>query len=208
MIPQGGVHDARIVGIDPHVGRTGDVVDIKHALEAYPAIFRAVHPALRGRRPRAALSSHEKQVRVAWMHLDAADLAGIEKPHMLPGLAAIGGAVHPVAVACRDAADRRRAGTDINHVRIRGGDRDGADRADIEPAVGNIFPGPAGVGGLPHATAGGAHVIGQIIPDYALDRGHPAAAGRAEVAKLKAVKVGFGLFGLQSRESAAGEKRD
>ena len=52
-------------------------------------------------------------------------------------------------------------------------------RFELTHRVGHIAPGLAGVGRLPHPTAGGAHVIGHGIVGDAGYRRHPAAAKRS-----------------------------
>src|SRR5262249_60007322 len=110
----------------------------------------------------------------------AGDLPGVLQAHVLPGLAGVGGL--PDAGAVRDvAADGLLAAADVDDVRVRLADGDGADGA-AEEAVGDVLPGGAAVAGAPDAAAGGAEVEQQRLAGHAGDGRRAAAAERADQA--------------------------
>src|SRR5439155_7819018 len=88
---------------------------------------------------------------------DVADVLRLDESLKRPRLAAVGGLPH--AVAMRDvAAQRILAAADVDDVRIRRRDLDGADRP-AEIPVRDGSPGVAAVGALEHAAARRAEVV-------------------------------------------------
>jgi hypothetical protein len=116
---------------------------------------------------------------------DGADLPFL-LPDVLPGLAGVAGNVE--AVADLDvAADIRLAGADIDHIRIGGGDGDGADGGD-GLVVEDGLPVGAAVGRLPDTARRGGGVIGAGIAGYAAGAADAAARGGTERAKVDALE--------------------
>src|SRR5436190_5557763 len=104
---------------------------------------------------------------------DAPDAARQVEAQVLPGLAGVGGLVHPVAD--RDmAADPRLTRPRPHDVRVRWSDGEGADRLH-RLVVEDRLPVDAAVRRLPHATRRGARVIRAGVADDARDRRDPVA---------------------------------
>jgi len=116
------------------------------------------------------------------------DLNKARLPDVRPGLSGVGGLVDTVAhgdVAARTA----RAGADVDHVGVRRGDLDIADRGDVEKVVRYVVPADARIGRLPNAATAVAGEVGQWVTRNAGDRGRSAAAGKARGAILQALEV-------------------
>ena len=114
------------------------------------------------------------QVVVPWMHLDAADLPGLAQSDEGPAPPG----VHRLPCAPpgrRVPADVHRPFADVDHVRVRIGDPDGADRASEVP-VGDVAPCHPVVIRFPHAAAGRAHqpAVG-VVREAGRRRRAPAA---------------------------------
>ena len=184
-LPEGGVEDARVGRIHHEVRRAGLVVDEQHLLPALAAVKGAEDAAVRVRSPHMALRCHVDNVGVPRVDADAGDLLGVLKTDVRPGGAPVGGLVDAVTVR-RVAADGRLAHAGDDHVRVRLGDGDRADRGGLQELVGNRFPRAAAVGGLPQPAAGRAEVEDERLATNARDRGDTAAAERADVPELQA----------------------
>ena len=115
------------------------------------------------------------------MHPHPADVPGVGQAHVGPGLPAVGGPIHPIAVG-HVAADARLAHAGVNDVGVGRGHGDGAHRGGIEVAVGNILPVGAAVVGLPHPAGAGAEIEDHGIYRVAGHCHHPSATGRADAA--------------------------
>ena len=103
------------------------------------------------------------------------------RPDVPPGLAAVGGPVDSVTV--RDViADARLAGPHVDDVRVRLGDRDGADRARAEVPVRHVLPVDARVRRLPHAARHRAEVERGGLRRMPRHRDHPPAPERPDAA--------------------------
>src|ERR1700727_753875 len=96
----------------------------------------------------------------------------------LPSLAAVGRLIDAVAVR-NIAAQTGLSGANVDDIRIRLGNRDGADRRDHR-LVGEGLPGHAAVGGAPHASGNTAEIVGEGIAWYTGYREHAASAIRAD----------------------------
>src|SRR5439155_23679690 len=93
----------------------------------------------------------------------------------LPRLAGVDRLV-PTAAEDHVRADRLAAGPDVNDMRVRVGDVDGADRSGGDLSVGHREPGVAVVLGLPHTAAARAHVENvRLRPNAGRGRGASAA---------------------------------
>ena len=86
---------------------------------------------------------------------------GILEPPLFPVLATVTAAVHTRAITDVPAADVL-AGTHPDRARIRGIDRDGADRVGVF-VLEDRCPGRALVNRLPHAAAADAHIPGALV---------------------------------------------
>ena len=132
------------------------VVDEQHLLPGLAAVGGLVDPALRVRSPQMAEGGGVDDIRVPGVHDDPADDVGRAQADEAPGLAAVGGLVHPLAGHFR-VAGRVVARADVDDPRIGGRNRHRADIAGLEILVGNILPAVAVVGGFPDAAARRAH---------------------------------------------------
>src|SRR5260221_8211889 len=91
------------------------------------------------------------------MDTDLSNLARIFQAQMRPGLTAIGRPVDSIAV--RDiAANRCLAHANIDHIGIRFGDSDSANRSSFEESIRDVLPVLTTVGGLPDTSTSGAEV--------------------------------------------------
>ena len=114
------------------------------------------------------------------------DLAAVGEPYVLPCLAGVGRLVDPISRR-EVSAKAPFAHPDIDNVRVGLSNRHGADRTGFEERVRDVAPRHAGVVGLPHATASGAHVVRQRLCGDAGDRGHAPAAIGTDAAPLQRV---------------------
>ena len=187
--PAAGVQDARVERVHGQVHGAGVGAAVQHLFPGLPAIARAVHPALGVRAEGVAQRGHVDQVRVLRVHADAADVARLLQPQVLPGTPGVRGAVHPVAIGDVD-ADGGLARAGVDHVRVRRRHRQRADGGAGEEAVRDVAPVHPTVGGLPHATGAGAEVEGHGVARVAGHRHHAAAARRADAAPLQGVEAG------------------
>ena len=184
---------------------------IQRLLPALAAVGGAEHAALRGwgrssgraRRPAGCPdgAGRPRSRRCAGCRVS---------PTCFQCLAAVVGAVHAVARA--DVIARGDlAAADIDHVRIGWRHRERADRRGTL-AVEQRLPGASGVGGLPHAAAGGADVERVRLRGYARAHRRPAAAERADQSPLQRAGdvarrgCGGGVKRRQRRQQA-GEQR-
>ena len=87
------------------------------------------------------------------MHPHASDLPCVVQPHVLPGLASIGGFVHTIPV--RDVPTNwRLTHADVHDVGIGLRNADRSDRPGLEVLIGDRLPVNTTVGSLPYAAAG------------------------------------------------------
>ena len=178
-LPQAGEQDPRVGRVDGDVAGAGVGVLGEHLLPGLAAVGGAIDAAFLARPERRAEHGGEGDVGIGRMDDDRADLADL-LPDVLPGLAGVGGLVD--AVADGDvAADVGLAGADVDDVRVRRGDGDGADgrgRLVVEDRP----EGQPAVGGLPDAAGGGGGVVGERIAGHAADAADAAAGRRADAA--------------------------
>ncbi len=195
-LPEARVQRAGVVGVHREIGGARLVVDEEDLLPALAAVLGAEDPALGVGSPGVAERGHVDEVRVRRVHAHARNLPRVGKPHVLPGLSAVGRLVHAVAVR-EVASDVRLPHADVDHVRIRLGHGDRADRARLEVLVGHDLPVGAAVGRLPDPAAGGAEVEDVGLVAYADDRDRAAAAvwtDRAEAQALELIRQGPGFI--------------
>jgi hypothetical protein len=187
-LPDSGKEDTRIGWIHRQVDGAGAVADKEHLLPVGAAVARAEDAALFIGAEDVAQGGDVHQVWILWVHMDAADLTGIAQAHVGPAIAGVGRSVD--ADSRRHIAPRAgRAGAGVDHIGVGGRHRQGADRAHLELFVGDVRPAQPGVGGLPHAAAGGAHVERVEVARHPGHGGHPAAAVGADIAELEGFEV-------------------
>src|SRR5207245_8105107 len=119
----------RVPGVHGQVDRSRFLVLEEDLLPALPAVPGTEDAALRVRTVGVAEGRDVGEVRVLRVHEESADLARVLEAHGRPGLAGLGGLINAVAVG-EVATDARLAGADVDDVRVRVGDVDGADRRD------------------------------------------------------------------------------
>src|SRR5262249_13289097 len=113
---------------------------------------------------------------------------------VLPGLAAVGGAVDAVA-RLHVAADVRLARADVDDVGVGRGHGDGAEGGN-GLVVEDGLPGQAAVGGLPQAAAGCGGDVGVRVAGDAHGATDAAAGGRADGAEFEVFERASILVGL------------
>ena len=150
-LPHGGEHRAGVVRVDGEIDRAGVLALEQHAVPGLAAVPRPVDSPLVVRPEDVAQCRHVDEVGVVRMHADAADVPRVAEPQVTPGLAAVGRPVDAVAVR-QVAPDGGLARTDVQHIRVGVGYREGAHRGGVEEAVGHVLPVRARVVGLPHAA--------------------------------------------------------
>ena len=184
-MPHAGEDHVRRARLEFDIGRAGAVGNVQHLLPVPAAVGGAVDAALRVIGERIAQRRHPHHVGVGGMHAHGGDLTHVAQAGEAPGLTGVGGFID--AAADGDiAADLGRPGARVDHVGMGERDFDGAHGRDRDLPVGDIHPGVAGVGGLPHAAAGGAHIEGVWLGRHAGDGGDAPAALRADHAILQA----------------------
>ncbi len=132
LLPQRGVHGARVAGIDPHFVRARVLVLVQHLGERPPAVGRAIHAALDVRPIRMAECRDEetlgirRTIGVGRIDVHIGNHLRLVEAQVRPRAAGVVGPVH--AVAGREVGpDDPGTGTDVDHVGRRGRDGDGAD---------------------------------------------------------------------------------
>ncbi len=183
-LPEGGVEDVRVVGVDRQVVAARAVTPMEHPLPGPTAVAGAEDAALRVASPGVAERRDVDDVGVAGVDDDVGDVAGVGEADVGPGAAAVGRLVDAVAV--RDVrADRRLAGAGVDHVRGGLGDGERADRGGAEEAVRDVLPESAAAGRLPDAAGAGAEVEGAALGRVAGDGDDAPAAVRPDAAPLE-----------------------
>src|SRR5207247_10244687 len=118
---------------------------------------------------------------------DPSDLSRLGKTHVDPRAAGVGGPVDTVA-GRQVSAQTGLAHADVDDGWIRLSDGDCADRPGAEEPVGDVAPGPARIFALPHAAAGGAHVIDQRLRGDTRHGSHASAAIGADAAPFEGAR--------------------
>ena len=152
--PHPRIQNARVGHVHSQIGRAGQVVERQDMLPGIAAVARTEDPPLGVLAERVTEGGHIDQVVVARMHLDTPDLPRLGKPDEGPGPPI----VHRLPRAPpgrRVAPDAGRALPDVDHVLVRIGHPDRADRPPEVP-VGDVVPSDPVVGGFPDAAAGRA----------------------------------------------------
>ncbi len=164
-LPQGCVQNVRVRGIHGQRRRAGIRIFIQNLGPGCAAVDGLEDAALL---VRSVLVSERRDVRnlgIARIDDDRADLTRIFKAAMRPGLPGIVGNVHTIAVS--DVRTHVRfAAADVDDVRRARSDRDGPDRADIR-GVEDRFPRAPRVEGFPHAAVHRAEIEVLRLPGHA-----------------------------------------
>ena len=202
--PGAGVQDTGVGRVHRQVDHAGALVQIQDLLPGVAAVARAEDTPFGVRAEGVAERGDPGGVGIARVHQDLADLAGVAQADEAPGAAAVGGAVGAHARG-NVAADARRAGAEVDHVRVGGRHRHGADAAGIDLAVGEVHPALAGVGAAPQAAAGAAEVEGVRLAWHAGGGGGTAAAVGPDHAVVQALQQGG--VDQDVRVVAAGRRR-
>ncbi len=92
-----GVHQVRVAGVHVDLVDAGVLVDVQHPPPGRAAVGGLVQPAIPARAPQRPLRRHEHDIRVPRVDRDHADVLRLLEPELVPVLAAVAGAVHPVA---------------------------------------------------------------------------------------------------------------
>src|SRR6185503_21181958 len=123
---------------------------------------------------RVAERRHVGDVRVLRVNLQLPDLTDVAQAGELPALAGIDRFVD--AAAEDDVGPNRlAAGADVDHIRVRVGHVDRADRPGRDLPIRDRHPGDAVVLRFPDAAAGRAHVEDVRLRSYAGGRGRASA---------------------------------
>ena len=150
LFPQGRVDDVRVRGIDVDVLAAGVLVLEQHPIESLAAVERAEDAAFLVRPVGMAERGDEDPIGILRIDRQLRNLLRVTQPEMDPGLAGVARTVD--AVADRQVRPRQAfAAGDVDDVRVGRRDGDPADRAG-RLILEDRLPGPAGVGGLPHAA--------------------------------------------------------
>ncbi len=193
VVPHRRVQDARVGRVHRQPRRAaGRVLPLEHLQPRLAAVGRAVDPALRRSLPSVALRRDVDDVRVVGMHPHGRDLARGGEPHVDPRLPLVGTLVDAVAVGRRLPADRMLAAPHVDHVGVGRGDRDGADGARLEEAVGDVAPRQPGVVGAPEPASGVADEVRQRLRRDPDDGVRASSARRPDVTprdRLKDARV-------------------
>ena len=157
------------------------LADGEHLGPALSSIRRLEQPASIIGPPQRAKGRHVNGLGVFRVDENPTDVARLLEPHVLPGLAAVFGPVHPITVG-RQARSPGLTRSHPNDVRIGGSHRNRPEGAGSFP-VEHRLPGRAVVGRLPGSTGRRRRVDDVGI---ALDHGEivhaPAWNGRADTA--------------------------
>src|ERR1035438_2719227 len=174
-IPKGGVNHIGIVGVENQIHRAGFHTTRINLFPRFATVGGAEDTALFVRSPEMAESSDVDDVGIPGMHADRADVKSILQADVLPGFARVTGFIN--AVAMRGiTADIRLTHADIDDVRIRFRDSDGAHRSGFELSVRYWQPARAAVRSFPDAATGCAEVIHIRFGSDAGHRVHAPAA--------------------------------
>src|SRR4051812_14111649 len=186
-LPERGVDDPRVVGIERDINRAGDIAPVQDLLPGLAAVARAEDAALGV----GAMGVTERRdvcgVRVLGVDADLADVAGVFETEVGPGLPGVGRSIDPVTVR-HVPADAAFAHSDVDHVRIGLCHGDRADRRALEEPVGRVFPVLATVHGFPDAATGRAEVEGAPLARIARDGCDAATAVWAGRTPLETVE--------------------
>jgi hypothetical protein len=181
------VQNVRVHGVNLKVGRTVLLVDIQHLLPSLAAVGGHKHPAFGVGTERRANRSDPHGVRVARVDDNAANLARLAQPQILPILAAVGGLVD--ATADGDAVARvRLACAHPNHIGVLRVECNISDRSRLL-LVEQWRPSDTPVGGLPQPACARRDIDRSRIAWNTLDIGDtPAHVRGTDVARAQVLE--------------------
>ena len=181
-LPGGGEEDPRVGRVGGDVHRAGLVVDLQHVRPGRAAVGGAEDAALRSGLEEVAHGRDEDGVGIGGVDPHLADVAGVLETKVTPRPAAVPGREHALA-ALNVIARFRLAAADVDHVRVRRRDGQGADRGG-GPLVEQRCPGPPRVIGPPHPAARRAEHEGVGLLRNPHHHFAPAPAERSDEAPL------------------------
>ena len=117
-LPERREQNVRIIRIEHQIDRSGFVVLEQHFLPSLSAVVRTKHPAHLIRTVGVPQRRNVHDVRILRIHDNLRDMSRVFQPDVRPGLSAIHGFVHSIAVR-NISANARFARAHVNHVRIR-----------------------------------------------------------------------------------------
>src|SRR6185437_7549769 len=179
-VPGGRVQARRLRGVAGQVYRACVLVYEERLFPALATIGGEEDPALLVRAPDMAEGRDHDPVGVLRIHEQATDLLGIVQPQVPPGLAAVVGTVHAVAVG-GIGTDRRFPSADVDDLRIGRRDADGTDGAHWL-VLEQRLPGDARVRCLEEAAVHGAEIGDIELAGDTVDGIDASAAIRAYLA--------------------------
>jgi hypothetical protein len=192
------------------VDAAGVLVDEQNFIPRLAAVGGFENAALRVRFEHVSHRGRKDDVRVARIDRERRRHVRVAQPRIRPGLAGVGRFVDAVA-RVEVTADVGLAGTRIDDVRVRVGDRDRADRArdPREFAVGDVRPVLAVVGALPNTTLDPAEIEEIGVAGHARDGDHATTDVGADAApsELAHQFLSRGLCGGRGRGEGSGRKR-
>ena len=205
-LPRRGEDRVGMLGVAGKVDRAGPRPCAQRMRPVLAAVGRAIDAA-RLARPEEMPDRRDKHgVGVARVDPDPADIARVAQPEVLPGRAAVGGAIDP-APRLDVIARLGLAAADIDRVGPRRRHRDCPDRR-AAALVEQGLPRPPAVVGLPHAPARGREDIAVGATGEALDHFRPAGAERAELTPVKCrVKRGVERARRRGRRGSGSKRR-
>src|SRR5579884_4309272 len=89
-LPEGGIEDARVVGVYRQVAGPGPLATEQHALPRLAAILRTIDAAFRVRPVRVSLRGHVNKIGIMGMDAHLRDMPRIRQAEMRPRLPLIG----------------------------------------------------------------------------------------------------------------------
>ena len=196
--PHRGEQEARVGAVHRELDRARHVAAIEDFLPILAAVRRAIDAALGIGTEHIAQHCGIDEIGIRRMDADAADELAVAEADMAPGAARVARFVNAVAVGHIE-ADRRFTGARIDHVGVRGRDRDRTDRGAAHEAVRDAAPEYAAVLGLPDAAGTGPEIEHHPIHRIARNGDDAAAARGADAAPFQRVETGrwggAGFFG-------------
>ncbi len=182
-LPERGIDDLGIGGIDQHVDSAGVRILVEDAMEGLASVQRAEDAALLVGPVRVAEHGHEEAVGVFRIDRDLRDLLAVAQPEVPPGKPAVDRLVDPVASGKIGPLQSFAAG-DVEDVRAGGGDRERPDAAGGLP-VEDRRPGAPVIVAAPHASVHRADIEEARPLRDPRRRLGPAAAMRSDVPPIE-----------------------
>ena len=186
LLPERGVENGRVSGIEAHVVAAGVFVFVENLFEVLAAVGGAENAALGVGSVGMAEGSDVEAVGVFGIDFNVGDHLGIAKTEVSPALAGVDGFIDTIAGG-EIGADDASTGADVDDVGVGGRDSDGADGAGglgIEEGL----PGGTVVSGAPDTA-----VIETDIEDVGLAGDAGQSAGTSGAGRADLTPVHFGI---------------